>query len=48
MIALNIDPYGIITQERLFRLTEKVLQVKHFDGLRLSGLNEDRADVLPG
>lgn len=49
VIASNIDPYGIITQERLSRLTEKVLQVKHFDGLRLSGLNEDRADVfVPG
>ncbi|MFZ7266812.1 exopolyphosphatase [Avibacterium avium] len=49
VIAANLDPNGIITAARLARLSEKVLQVSHFDDLHLEGLNEDRADVfVPG
>ncbi|MFZ7259605.1 exopolyphosphatase [Avibacterium avium] len=49
VIAANLDPNGIITAARLAQLSEKVLQVSHFDDLHLEGLNEDRADVfVPG
>ncbi|MFZ7171743.1 exopolyphosphatase [Avibacterium volantium] len=49
VIAANLDPNGIITTARLAQLSEKVLQVSHFDDLHLDGLNEDRADVfVPG
>ncbi|MCW9717459.1 exopolyphosphatase [Avibacterium sp. 21-599] len=49
VISANLDPNGIITAQRLAQLSEKVLQVAHFDDLHLDGLNEDRADVfVPG
>lgn len=49
VITANFDPNGIITPQRITQLTEKVLQVSHFDELHLEGLNEDRADVfIPG
>ncbi|MFZ7159293.1 exopolyphosphatase [Avibacterium gallinarum] len=49
VIAANLDTNGIITAARLAQLSEKVLQVSHFDDLHLDGLNEDRADVfVPG
>ncbi len=48
-IIANYDPEGIITAQRLEQLIERTLQVTHFDQLKLSGLNEDRADVfVPG
>lgn len=49
VIAENFDPNGVITQQRITQLIEKVLQVSHFDELHLDGLNEDRVDVfIPG
>ncbi|MGQ0287360.1 exopolyphosphatase [Pasteurellaceae bacterium 22721_9_1] len=49
VIMENIDPDGIITPGRLDFLIERTLKVTHFNQLKLSGLNEDRADVfVPG
>lgn len=49
VISANIDPDGVITPGRLDLLISRTLGVKHFDDLKLPGLNKDRADVfVPG
>ena len=49
VICENIDPNGTITAARLDQLIQQTLQFSHFDQLKFSGLNHDRADVfVPG
>ena len=49
VIAETIDPNGIITAARLDQLIAQTLKHQHFSQLKLTGLNNDRADVfVPG
>ena len=49
VISENIDPNGTITAARLDQLIEQTLQFKHFNQIRIAGLNVERADVfVPG